>query len=142
MIRSKIFEIQLIDHYHFQLQKCFHELFQKRYLDFKRQIKHLFLHYDVEIAFWKKTAHWAVRKRSSLIDYCCEARVICFFRALSFSGWSETSDKCDYGWATVVGMQSGPSCADSLEILPSWVVIRGLSIKFFGKIKKYCFKGS
>ena len=47
-------------------------------------------------------------------------------------------DKCWYGWASVVGMQSGSKCEESLEIRPSCGTNTGLSGKFLGyKINKF-----
>ena len=48
---------------------------------------------------------------------------------MSFSGWSKTFGKCEYGLATVVGTQLGSKCTESVETIHSFRGIRGLSGK-------------
>ena len=62
--------------------------------------------------------------------------------AVSFSVWSKTFDKCGYGGVNKVGIQFGSTRADSVEKRHPCRIFSGLSGKFLGVNKQYCFKGS
>ena len=94
------------------------------------------------LLYWKKSDRLSSQKEEfNIKKQCCETKVFYIFRALSFSGSSKSFKNCGYGWRTVVWLQSGSLCAESVEIGHLCGILRDPSELFLLK-NSYCLKGS
>ena len=104
-------------------------------LDHRRQVENLCLNY-ADTAFSKKKRLIELPEgKVHCMNTVVNQEYFIISRALPFSGWLKSFDKCKYRWATVVRTQWGSKCAESLQIRHCCGIIRGIP-GFFGINKK------